>query len=400
MTTQIPAPALVPVDLAPVQWPLGQFQAILSQVADLVLEREDAVRAGGLALLTRKHAVFIGPPGTAKSMLMTALAHRINPPGGGGVPTFLWLMTRFTTPEELFGPVSVQGLKTDQYRRITTGKLPEAWLVFLDEIFKSSSAILNALLLLMNERLFDNGGQRVTVPLISLFGASNELPQGEDLAALWDRFALRVIVEYVSDSGFAKLLRQAALTTPPATMTQADLGLLQALVPTVPIPGTVIDALAQLRKDLAGKGIIASDRRWLWMLDLLRGNALLESRGVVEEDDLIILRDALWNNPEQRQEIGRLAARLANPLNAKAVELGDQAASVYDSAMAAQRGSLDDDDKMKAAVEANTRLKSIRGQLKRLLEQAQAQGRSPARIERVQGQVKDMHQQVAQLIID
>jgi MoxR-like ATPase len=246
-------------------------------------------------------------------------------------------MTRFTTPEELFGPVSVQGLKADQYRRVTAGKLPEAPLAVLDEIFKANSAILNALLTLMNERQFDNGGQRVSVPLISLFGASN--------------------------------------------------------------PGGVLDALAQLRKDLAGKGIIASDRRWLWMLHLLRAQALLEGRGVVEEDDLIILRDALWNTPEQRQEIGRLAARRANPLNAKAVELGDQAASVHQAALSTQNGSLDDEAKMKAAVEANTKLKAIRAQLARLVEQAQAQGRSTGRIEKVQAQVRTMHEEVAGLIL-
>jgi len=271
--------------------------------------------------------------------------------------------------------------------------------VFLDEVFKANSAILNALLTVMNERQFDNGGQRLTIPLISLFGASNELPQGEDLAALWDRFALRCLVEYVSDSGFARLLRLAVATAPPTTITQADLSALQAVVPTIPVPNTVLDALAQLRKDLAGKGITASDRRWLWMLDLMRGHALIEGRGVVEEDDLIILRDSLWQTPEQRQDIGRLAARLANPLNGKAVDLGDQASSIHDEAMRCQKAGLSDEEQMQAAVQANTKLKKVRNELAALLEQATAQGRNPARIQKVQSQVLTMHEAIAGLIL-
>ncbi len=394
-----PPPALTPANLTPVQAALTNYQAILAELGMTFLERDDAVRVAGVAVITRKHPVFIGQPGTAKSALITAFAERINPPGGTGLSTFLWLMTRFTTPEELFGPVSIAGLKQDDYRRITTGKLPEAAFVFLDEVFKANSAILNALLTVMNERQFDNGSQRLSIPLISLFGASNELPQGEDLAALWDRFALRVVVEYVSDSGFARLLRLAAATAPPTTITQADLAALQALVPAIPIPNTVLDALAQLRKDLAGKGITASDRRWLWMLDLMRGHALIEGRGLVEEDDLIILRDSLWQTPEQRQDIGRLAARLANPLNGKAVDLGDQASSIHEEAMRAQKAGLSDEEKMQSAVQANTKLKKVRNDLAALLEQATAQGRNPARIQKVQGQVQEMHAAVAGLIL-
>src|SRR5215216_5325594 len=104
MTTATPH-TISTVDLAPLRGPLSHFQQIRAEVGDLVLERDDAVRAAGLALLTRQHPVFIGPPGTAKSMLVTELAARINPPTGGSTLTFLWLMTRFTTPEELFGPV-------------------------------------------------------------------------------------------------------------------------------------------------------------------------------------------------------------------------------------------------------------------------------------------------------
>jgi MoxR-like ATPase len=157
-------------------------------------------------------------------MLVNELASRI----GDGLRTFTLLLTRFTTPEELFGPMSVAGLKKDEYRRLTAGKLPESELAFLDEIFKANSAVLNALLTLLNERLFDNGSHRITCPLITCFGASNEMPQGEDLGALWDRFALRLMVDYVGDGAFAQLVRLGTGTSTgtgvsaPVTLTSED----------------------------------------------------------------------------------------------------------------------------------------------------------------------------------
>ncbi len=112
------------------------------------------------------------------------------------------------------------------------------------------------------------------------------------------------------------------------------------------------------------------------------------------------LGDAFWQLPEQRQEIRRLVARLANPLNARATELGDQAASVRDGALAAQRDAgLDEQARMQAAIEAATRLKTIAGQLGQLLEQARAQGRATSRIERVAGQVRDMQMEITALIL-
>ncbi len=387
------------LDLQPIAAPIKNIQMLETDLAGRLLERDETIRAALVALLARQHLVLIGAPGSAKSMLVELLAQRIAPASGPGLKMFVWLLTRFTTPEELFGPISVQGLKQDQYRRITTNKLPEAELSFLDEIFKANSAVLNALLTILNERAFDNGPTRLTVPLISCFGASNELPQGDDLAALWDRFALRLMVSYVSDPAFPKLLRLAAQATPPATLLPADLAVLQQTVAQMPVPDIVIDALVQLRKDLAVKGITASDRRWRQTLDLIRAHALIEGRGVVEEDDLAILKDALWTAPEQRQEIGRIVARLANPLNAKALELGDQAASVHTGVMDAQRVGQDDTAKMQAAVEGATKLKTIGTQLKRLFNQAQNQGRSTAKIERVTAQVQQMRQQVAELVV-
>lgn len=398
MRAAAPTPSLAPLDLTPVHAALHRYQTLETELSALLLERDDVVRAALVALLARQHMVILGKPGTAKSMLIEQLAARISPSTGGGLQTFVWLMTRFTTPEELFGPISVTGLKTDDYRRITTNKLPEAELVFLDEIFKASSSIGNALLTLLNERKFDNGSTRINVPLISLFGASNEMPQGEDTAALWDRMGLRVQVEYVSETGFAKLLRHTAAMTAPTCMPQLELVALQEAIKAMPIPDVVIQALIQLRKELKGKGIEASDRRWRQSLDLIRAHALIEGRGMAEEDDLTILRDALWHGPEQRQEIGRMVARLANPLVGQAVEEGDRAATVYQAVMDAQ-GQGTPTEQMTAAVEGNTKLKQSALTLKRMIEQAQSQGRSTSRIERVIQQVDGMRQEVAMLIL-
>src|SRR5499433_2042197 len=178
---------------------LDKLQALERELTASLIERDEVVRASLVALLAEQHLVILGPPGTGKSALVTELARRISPQNGAGLRNFTYLMTRFTTPEELFGPVSVAGLKRDEYRRITTGRLVEAELVFLDEIFKAGSAILNSLLKVANERVFNNGAQEAPVPLISMFGASNEMPQGNDLEALWDRFLLRLRVGYMSD---------------------------------------------------------------------------------------------------------------------------------------------------------------------------------------------------------
>lgn len=391
-----PTPGL---DLTPLAGPLTTLQRLEADLAARFLERDDAVRTLLVAVLAQQHVAVLGPPGTAKSLLVERLAARITTPGSPTQP-FVWLLTRFTTPDELFGPISVVGLKRDEYRRITRHKLPEARFAFLDEIFKANSAILNALLALLNERVFDNGPTRLPVPLVTCVGAANELPQGDELAALWDRFALRFMVGYVSEAAFPRLLRLAALATPPVTISEAALTALHQAVPQVAIPDPIIAALAQLRTELAGKHIVASDRRWRQSLDLLRAHALLEGRGQVEEDDLTILREALWQTPEQRSEIGRRVARLAHPLIARAVELSDQALSIHEATMAAQREPHQDDQaKMQAAVEGATRLKTVATQLNRLLEQAQSQGQKTDRLMRMHAQVQTLRQQIAELVL-
>jgi len=316
-------------------------------------------------------------------------------------------MTRFKTPEELFGPVSVSGLKRDEYLRITAGKLVEAELVFLDEIFKASSAILNALLKIANERVFHNGDQEMQVPLISLFGASNEMPQGNELEALWDRFLMRFRVGYITDTGFAKFIRAAAAkhnghnsnASQPLVIMQSELVALQQNATQVAIPIGVTDLIQQLRRDLAGKGITISDRRWGQALGVLQAHALMEGREAVTEDDLVFLKHVLWQSPEQQAEIGKALARIGNPLNSKAVDYEDQAASVHRECMDAQQAAQSEEQKMQSAIEANTKLKQIGVKLQELREQAVEQGRNTNRIDKVIEAVVKMKQEIASLVL-
>src|SRR5271163_4516265 len=173
---------------------LSKLSSIREELNHLILERADLIDGALCALLSASHVLIIGPPGTAKSMLADELCRRID-----GAEYFQWLLTKFSTPEEIFGAVSLKGLEQDDYRRVTTDKLPEAHIAFLDEIFKANSSILNALLTLINERIFHNGRERVRVPLITLFGASNELPDEEELTALYDRFMLRFLADYIGE---------------------------------------------------------------------------------------------------------------------------------------------------------------------------------------------------------
>jgi len=397
--TTLLADAPIAASLTPIAPALRTLQQVEAELSRTFLERDEAIRAILLTVLARQHAVLLGPPGTAKSDMINRLSDRIAGPSGAA-QFFVYLMTKQTNEEELFGPPDVQAFRQGIYQRVVARKLPTAHFAFLDEIYKANTAISNALLTAMNERLYDDGSGRIAIPLISLFGASNELPQGEELAAFWDRMITRLLVTYVSDSSFGQLLRAATqVRSAPTTLDLADLEALQQTAAGLPIPNTVYDAMVTLRKDLAAKGITASDRRWMQMLRFLQASALMEGRDRVEEDDLIVVKDALWSTPEQRGDLARMAAKLANPLNGKAVELGDQAASVYEPATAAQRSDESDEAKMQVAIQALAKIKNIRGQLERLFEQAQAQGRSPQKIERELSKVKDMQIKLAGLVI-
>jgi MoxR-like ATPase len=274
----------------------GQLEALLTALQAGLLERDVAVRLGLLALLAGEHILLVGPPGSAKS----ALARRLHAALGGG-RYFERLLTRFSTPEELFGPLSLKALEDDRYERLIDGYLPTASVAFLDEVFKANSAILNALLGLLNERVFDNGRERIATPLVSVVGASNEVPADEALLAFYDRFLLRVPVAHVSDAAFAALLdlRDAPPPAPPplaAHEREAVVAASQAAA----LSGDALAALAALRTWLAAQAIsMPSDRRWRQLARLMRIAAASEGRAQADELDLWLAPYVVAALPDQ-----------------------------------------------------------------------------------------------------
>src|SRR5262245_56034360 len=234
--------------------PQEQLRRIREELGTLFMERAELIDGALAALLSRQHVLIIGPPGTAKSMLADELCRRLE-----GAHYFQWLLTKFTTPEELFGAVSLRALENDDYRRVTTFKLPEAHIAFLDEVFKANSSILNALLTVVNERRFHNGRDITSVPLITLFAASNELPEDDELQALYDRFLVRFVVGYINeDFRFLKML-QARASDARTTLSLDALRSAQEDVADVAVPDAIYRVLTDLRRELGRRQLVSSD---------------------------------------------------------------------------------------------------------------------------------------------
>jgi MoxR-like ATPase len=362
----------------------AKLAAIREELNRMFLERADLIDGALVALLSRNHVLLIGPPGTAKSMMAEELCTRIE-----GASYFQWLLTRFSTPEEIFGAVSLKGLEQDDYRRVTTHKLPEAHIAFLDEIFKANSSILNALLTLINERIYHNGRERVAVPLITMFGASNELPDEEELTALYDRFMLRFMADYIGeDFRFLKMLEGAAPTTR-TRLSFAELQELCAVAAAVAVPDTLLREVAELRHALAREQIIVSDRRWKNSLGVMRAHAALMGRTAASEDDLMFLEHVLWKDPEERPKVTEALRAIVRGFEEQARELLIQSQELREYA---ERGWESEELRQRAIVEAHTKIANILVRFDNLLSEAAESGRAVAGGEAMRAQVREIQQ--------
>lgn len=294
----------------------AKFKAIASEIASIFLERDEQIEAVMRAILAGEHVLLLGPPGTAKSATIVELMRRIT-----GANYFEVLLTRFSAPEEVFGPVSIQGLQQDKYERKYEGYLPWAHVGFVDEVFKANSAILNSLLTLMAERKYKCGVQSVQAPLVSLVGASNETPQEDDLSAMYDRFMVRKISRYVSPANIVNLLRpstgQSAGNT---SLTLQEWEQARRDVRTVTVSEQILEEVAALKATMDHKGFRASDRRWRGSIKLLQACAYLDGRSSVESDDLMVYADVLWDDMDKAKTVADEVGKIVNPAMAAVLE--------------------------------------------------------------------------------
>ena len=314
------------VDLADVRKRIGKIRAHL---VGATLEREQQIELLLLGLVAQEHTVMVGPPGTAKSMLCDMVAECVDG------THMSHLMSKFTTPDEVFGGVDFKALQKDGlHKRNLKGNLADVEIAFLDEIFKSNGAMFDALLKILNEGKYrDQAHGEIKVPLRFVMGASNEYPD-ETNAAAYDRFVLRDRVHYITGTRnqikLAKLkLSNVTVPTTPCQVTTAELDAVHAALSGIQIPDAVLTQLVKLRADLASDGIIVSDRRFCKALRVLQAAAWLEGETEVSVDDLSVLRFLWWDKPAEQDRLIALLGALDRSSTAKAIAEIDDALRAY-----------------------------------------------------------------------
>ncbi len=338
---------------------LERFKQLLGEMNRGIYEKETEISLSLLAALAGESIILLGPPGVAKSMVARQLKTAFR-----DAQSFEYLMSRFSTPDEIFGPVSIQKLKTsDTYERAVEGYLPTADVVFLDEIWKAGPAIQNTLLTVINEKIFRNGNREMHLPLKLLVAASNELPaKGEGLEALWDRFVIRIesrpikleknframLLEAPTDflgptdftdstdfSGFTGGLGHADFADnadfSDLKITSEEYAEWTERIDKIGVKIEVLDAISAIRKSLRAvnvdeaaerRNIYVSDRRWKNIVRLLRTSAFMQDREEVDICDLLPIYHCLWQEPEERDAIRNIVIRaLFSPFADKLVEM-------------------------------------------------------------------------------
>lgn len=289
--------------------PRQQIESLIKTISQGLYEKDHILAIALLCAVSGESVFLLGPPGTAKSEVSRRLKMIFK-----DAKAFEYLMSRFSTPDEIFGPVSIQKLKNeDTYERKVAGFLPDATIVFLDEIWKAGPAIQNALLTVINEKIYQNGTHTLHVPMKCLIAASNELPaEDEGLEALWDRFLVRVVSNCIENE--KTFYRMLTMTEMPTISVSDDLLVTDELysswqkaMSNIDVPEGILLAITSIRKALAEAGkqdgvtpfdYYISDRRWRKVIHLLRAAAFLNGRAVIDYSDLLLLYHILWNKVE------------------------------------------------------------------------------------------------------
>ncbi|MCU0451599.1 MAG: AAA family ATPase [Bernardetiaceae bacterium] len=290
---------------------------LLQKLSQGIYEKEETIRLALLTALAGESLFLLGPPGVAKSLVARRLKFAFR-----DGKSFEYLMNKFSTPDEIFGPVSIKKLKDeDKYERLTDHYLPGANVVFLDEIWKAGPAIQNALLTILNEKIYRNGEQDVAVNIKGILAASNELPaSGEGLDALWDRFLVRTVIREIRQAGnFLSMITSTQDVyqdplTDPEKVSEAELATWLADIDQVAVPDEVLNTIQLVRLKLDeydakhDPPFRIYDRRWKKIVHLLRASAYLNGRAQVDLMDCFLMADCLWGTPEHIEVARQLVA--------------------------------------------------------------------------------------------
>lgn len=288
-----------------------RIEALLSHLNRGVYEKETAIQLALLTAIAGESIFMLGAPGVAKSLVARRLKLAFK-----DARAFEYLMSRFSTPDEIFGPVSISKLKNeDKYERIISGYLPAADVVFLDEIWKAGPSIQNALLTVLNEKIYRNGDREERVPIKGIISASNELPsRGEGLEALWDRFLVRILVEGIQERGHFEdmicMVQEAGSVGPDLSLqiSAEEYAECSTLIDMVSVGADILQIIHTIRcyiqrynekQEDPSRELYISDRRWRKIIRLLRTSAYLNGRDAVDLMDCFLIQYCIWDEPSQ-----------------------------------------------------------------------------------------------------
>ncbi len=292
---------------------LTTLRAGMANISNSFAERDNVIKGVVIAALAREHVLLLGPPGTAKSELTRSLSDLLFGEG----EFFSVLATKFSTLEDFYGPVSIPEMKAGRFVRVTDGKAWDKKSVFVDEIFKASTSILNTLLKGMQERKADNGGE-VDIPLETLFGASNEYPESDALAALYDRFQLKFWVDYISNpDSLLKVLVAGGAQKNNVRLSSDELEELRADVDAVPFGESEARTLLIVKAAVEAEGFCPSDRTWIKATRIVKATAVLAGRDRVRAEDFRILADVLWTEHKDREKLAATIGNAVDPYGAR-----------------------------------------------------------------------------------
>ena len=360
---------------------LQSAQAKMAQIGlemnQLFVERDELIKLMLLAITTGTNLLMLGPPGTGKSAITYELCKRVE-----NANYFQWMLNKTSDPSEILGPFSVKEMENDKFMRITAGKLPEAHIAFMDEVFKSNAPTLNALLTIMNEHIFYNDGKAVDIPLISMFGASNEPPEDETLDAMYDRFIFRMNLSYIHDAANKKRMHsnyidmRAGLLglTSKTTITLSELQALQNATMTVKVPKDIINKFIRLVNDLDKQAIHISDRRQNECFKVMQGSAVLRGSDTVGLDDFKSLVYVLWEKEEHIPIIESTILKMVNPYDDRFKELKNSFGQIKTDI----ENIADNSQKAKKSIESKGAIEKLVSKTNKLINEATKNGKDSA----------------------